>query len=97
MNSEQKVAYFLIHISRVGGAQGSSPAVFNLIMKRSDIANYLSIAIETVSRVFRKFKDMGVICVERRKVSIIDFDALHTLCHCDGTETAVNILATTNK
>ena len=97
MNSEQKIAYFLIHMSRVSGVQGSTPAVFNLSMKRSDIANYLSIANETVSRVFGKLKDMGVISVERRKVSIIDFDALHTLCHCDVTETAVNSLATTNK
>ena len=97
MNSDQKVAYFLIHMSRVSGAQDSTPAVFNLNMKRSDIANYLSIAIETVSRVLRKFKDMGLISVERHQVLIIDFDALHALCNCDVTETAVNVSATTNK
>lgn len=92
MNSEQKIAYFLIHISRLSGLQDSSPAVFNLFMKRSDIANYLGMAVETVSRVFTEFKNAGVISVERRKVSILDFDALYALCQGNDTETAVKYL-----
>jgi CRP/FNR family transcriptional regulator len=39
-------------------------------MSRTDIANYLRLAAETVSRVFRRFQDEGLINVDRREIEL---------------------------
>ena len=76
MTAEQKVADFLVHMSMENKSQGHSPVIFNLSMTRTDIANYLGLAIETVSRIFKAFRNKGIISVERRQVSINEFEAL---------------------
>lgn len=79
MTVEQRVAYFLISMSILCGVQGQPSAPFNLSMMYSDIANYLGVAVETISRMFKKYKDKGIISIERRKVSIEDIDALYDI------------------
>lgn len=59
--------------------RGFSPNRFQLTMARTDIANYLRLAPETVSRVLRRFDDDGLLHVERREVQLLDRDALMTL------------------
>lgn len=93
MTAEQKVADFLVHMSAVSGSQGYSPAVFKISMLRLDIANYLGIAVETVSRIFKSFKSKGIIHIELRRVSINNLRALKSLAQCDDTETKTNIKA----
>ena len=39
-------------------------------MTRTDIANYLRLASETVSRVFRRFQDEGSLRVDRRDIEL---------------------------
>ena len=48
-------------------------------MSRTDIANYLRLAPETVSRVLRRFQDEGLVVVERRELEIRDEPRLHAL------------------
>jgi CRP/FNR family transcriptional regulator len=48
-------------------------------MPRTDIANYLRLAPETVSRVLRRFQEDGLLRVERRELELLDRDALETL------------------
>ena len=55
MTSEQKVADFLLHMSAESMARGNSSVVFKLSMLRSDIADYLGISFETVSRILGYF------------------------------------------
>lgn len=90
MTAEQKVANFLIHISEEYEARGHSPITFNLTMKRSEIANYLALANETVSRMFRTFQDRGIIHVERRNVSINNFSALKSSVGLTNNESTIN-------
>ena len=46
-------------------------------MTRGDIADYLGLTIETVSRQFTRLKNEGVIDLpSRREVTILDFDTL---------------------
>ena len=52
---------------------------FQLTMARTDIANYLRLAPETVSRVLRRMQDDGVLAVERREVELLDPARLETL------------------
>lgn len=73
---EQKLAIFLLAISERMKARGFSETEFNLSMSRSDIANFLGVAPETVSREFTQLQKDGVIQVERRKIQI---DCMETL------------------
>jgi CRP/FNR family transcriptional regulator len=45
-----------------------------LPMKRGDIANYLALSVETVSRTIRKLEREKVIAVDRNRVEILDLD-----------------------
>ena len=77
--ADQRMAAFLVGLSRRLAARGFSPDRFQLTMARTDIANYLRLAPETVSRVLRRFQDEGVVVVERRELEIRDRERLHAL------------------
>lgn len=77
--ADQRLAAFLVQLSRRYAARGFSPTRFMLTMSRTDIANYLRLAPETVSRVLRRFQDDGLLKVERREVALDDLDALEAL------------------
>jgi CRP-like cAMP-binding protein len=55
--AEERVAHFLLEISRRSG----TPATVTLPMSRQDIADYLGITIETVSRTLTHFEQAGLI------------------------------------
>jgi CRP/FNR family transcriptional regulator len=48
-------------------------------MSRTDIANYLRLAPETVSRVFRRFQNEKLLRVERRELEFLDASRLEAL------------------
>jgi CRP/FNR family transcriptional regulator len=75
--SEQKVARFLLDLSIGFSERDLSGSEFMLSMTRTDIANYLGMAIETVSRIFASFQERHIIAVELRYLSILDFTALN--------------------
>lgn len=78
-SADERMAAFLITLSRRYAARGFSPNRFLLTMTRTDIANYLRLASETVSRVFRRFQDDGMIQVERREIELKDRNRLEKL------------------
>ncbi len=69
--ADERMAAFLISLSRRYAARGFSPTRFVLTMTRTDIANYLRLAAESVSRVFRRFQDEGLLRVDRREIEIL--------------------------
>ena len=73
------MAAFLIGLSRRLAARGFSANRFQLTMARTDIANYLRLAPETVSRVLRRFQAEQLLAVERREVELLDATALEAL------------------
>jgi CRP/FNR family transcriptional regulator len=75
-SAEERLAAFLINWSERLSHRGYSARRFVLPMQRTDIANYLSLAPETVSRVIRRLTDDGVIAVDRREVELLDRAAL---------------------
>ncbi|PKG99590.1 helix-turn-helix domain-containing protein [Paraglaciecola sp. MB-3u-78] len=76
-SSEQKLAMFLLDLSVCFSERGLSGSEFMLSMTRTDIANYLGMAIETVSRIFASFQQRNIIEVQLRYLSILDFAALN--------------------
>ncbi|MNJ71642.1 Transcriptional activator protein Anr [compost metagenome] len=49
-------------------------------MSRGDIANYLDLTLETVSRLFSRFNQEGLIACLGREVRIINLQGLESLC-----------------
>ncbi|MBD3609764.1 MAG: fumarate/nitrate reduction transcriptional regulator Fnr [Gammaproteobacteria bacterium] len=78
-NAEERLAAFLLSVSRRFKRRGFSDTEFNLSMSRNDIGNYLGLAVETVSRMFTRFQDDGVVEVDRKSVKILDMERLHRL------------------
>jgi len=76
---EEKVASFLLEIADKRRWAGMSLRRFTLPMKRREIADYLLIATETLSRVLKALQARGVIRIKRKDVEILDPEALEAL------------------
>jgi CRP/FNR family transcriptional regulator len=75
-NAEQRVAIFLLELLvRMGCASGQIVHL-DLVMSRADIANYLGLVPETVSRVLSKFERIGMLVVKKKKLQIVDDELL---------------------
>jgi len=79
MTAEQRLAAFLINFALRLKQRGFSPNEFNFSMSRSDIANYLGLAVETVSRQFTQFQNDGLIKTDRKFIQILDFEGLNAI------------------
>lgn len=72
----EKVSAFLLDMAE---RKESSDHV-DLPMQRCDIADYLGLTLETVSRIFSKLKDAGVIkLTAARSIEIVDMRALEAM------------------
>ena len=78
-SADERMAAFLLSLSKRYALRGFSPTRFALTMSRTDIASYLRLASETVSRVFRRFADDGLLKVERREIEVVDRPRLEAL------------------
>ncbi|MDT8281516.1 MAG: fumarate/nitrate reduction transcriptional regulator Fnr [Gammaproteobacteria bacterium] len=76
MTSEERLASFLLSMSRRMEERRWKENEFNLSMPRQDIANYLGMAVETVSRLFASFQGEKIIVVDRRHITILNMDRL---------------------
>ena len=79
MSAEQKLAVFLANLSKRLDARGLSPTVLRLSMSREEIGNYLGLKLETVSRMFSKFQEDGLVQVERRNLTVTNLPGLQLL------------------
>ncbi|MDW3096144.1 MAG: fumarate/nitrate reduction transcriptional regulator Fnr [Gammaproteobacteria bacterium] len=75
-NSDQRVATFLLSLSGRFKLRGLSSDSFILSMSRQDIANYLGLAVETVSRILTKLSEDEIVDVTRRSIEIVDHNRL---------------------
>jgi CRP/FNR family transcriptional regulator len=74
--AEQRVAIFLLELLiRMNFVPGQSSCL-KLSMSRADIADYLGLVPETVSRILSRFERFGIITVKKKKLQIIDEQSL---------------------
>ena len=83
-SAEERIAAFLMDLSRRFHERGFSATEFNLSMSRRDIANYLRLTPETISRVFARFEKSRLIVAQRREIRLLDLAKLQTLGRCMG-------------
>ena len=79
MRAEQRLAAFLLNLTRRLEARGFSPTSLVLRMTREEIGTYLGLKLETVSRCFSKFHDDGILHVHQRQIRVLDAAALREL------------------
>lgn len=78
-SAEERLAGFLLSLSKRYARRGLPANLLSLPMPRRDIASHLRLATETVSRLFAQLQESGVLAVRRREVEILDPEALHAL------------------
>ncbi len=78
-SADERMAAFLVSLSRRYARRGFSGTRFHLPMARTDIANYLRLAPETVSRVLRRMRTDGILDIDRRELRIRDLPRLEMM------------------
>jgi CRP/FNR family transcriptional regulator len=76
LRAEERLASFLLNFSDRLAARGYSPNEYHLRMSREEIGSYLGIQLETVSRLFSRFTESGLIQIKQRHLKLIDMDGL---------------------
>lgn len=74
--ADERIATFLVNLSARFSARGFSATQFRLAMSRNEIGNYLGLAVETVSRVFTRFQQAGLIEAEGKEIKITNNEEL---------------------
>lgn len=76
MTAEQRLAQFFLKLSGVMQESGRLADQIDLSMPRHDIANYLGLALETVSRLLHRFQNSGLLKVTHRNVRLLNMAGL---------------------
>ncbi|MEO7252176.1 MAG: fumarate/nitrate reduction transcriptional regulator Fnr [Arenimonas sp.] len=79
--ANERIALFLHGLGERFRHIGLPAHAFKLPMSREEIARYLGLALETVSRGFTRLQDDGVIAVHGRHVEILDAKVLNGYAH----------------
>ncbi|MEO8202521.1 MAG: helix-turn-helix domain-containing protein [Betaproteobacteria bacterium] len=79
MRAEERLAAFLLNLSKRFARRGWSASDFHLRMTREEIGSYLGLKLETVSRLFSKFQAEGLMEVNQKHVCIADIEGMQRL------------------
>lgn len=75
----ERLATLLLNLSRRFETRGFSPSEFHLNMSRNDIGNYLGLAVETISRLFTRFQEQGLLEVSGKHIRLLNIAELQKL------------------
>ena len=84
--AEERIAPFLQNLSERFQRRKLSPTSFRLSMSRTDIGNYLGLAVETVSRVFTRLQQNEILKVDGKELQILDLRKLCDIAHSEGCD-----------
>ena len=83
-SAREKLASFLLMLSRQAERIGHAANPVQLPMTRTDIADYLGLTIETVSRTFTRLRKDKVIALQSADaVELLDREALHDIAEAN--------------
>lgn len=77
--ADGRLAAFLLSIADRFHERGFSRNEYHLSMSRVDIGNYLGLADETISRLFTRFREQGLLQVNRRHIKLLDVPRLQEI------------------
>lgn len=76
MDAEQRVAAFLLSLSRRYQNLGYAATRFGVRMTREEIGSYLGLTLETVSRMFSRLQREGLVATHKREIELKDLEGL---------------------
>jgi CRP/FNR family transcriptional regulator len=79
MRAEERIAAFLISLSRRLLSRGFSGSTLVLRMRRDEIGSYLGLKLETVSRILSELQKNRLIEVQQKQISMLDIDGLERI------------------
>jgi CRP/FNR family transcriptional regulator len=88
-SGEERLADFLVEIGTFLGRAGSAGRSFELPLTREEIADYLALNPDTLSRIFSRLKSTGLIAISRGRATVPDWDALARLSPLAGAISAL--------
>jgi CRP/FNR family transcriptional regulator, anaerobic regulatory protein len=83
--AEERLAAFLIDLSDRFKVRGLPFKEFHIAMSRQDIASYLGLALESVSRQFTHLQEQGLLKVSGKLVVLTDLPAMDALIRTPDT------------
>ncbi|MBL8198682.1 MAG: helix-turn-helix domain-containing protein [Chromatiales bacterium] len=81
-SADERLAAFLVMVGARNRLAGGSATEMQLAMSRQDIANYLRLATETVSRILARFQKSGLLRANRRQITLLNPDGLYAIAEC---------------
>jgi CRP/FNR family transcriptional regulator len=78
--AQERLAIFLRSLADRYGRLSRDSTTLTLSMSRYEIASYLGLVVETVSRLFGRMEDAGILAVNRKTIHILRPDLLEDLC-----------------
>ena len=79
LSSNEKLAHFIIELSKKIGQENCPAELFKLPMNREELSSYLGMTVETLSRSFTYMAKNKIIQVRNKNIKIISFDKLTAL------------------
>ncbi|MDI9246726.1 fumarate/nitrate reduction transcriptional regulator Fnr [Marinobacter sp. CHS3-4] len=79
--ADERLATFLLSLSKRFGRRHMSATQFRLPMTRNDIANHLGLAVETVSRVLTRLQKQKLVQFQGRYCTLTDVNGLTNIAH----------------
>ncbi|NOG61588.1 MAG: helix-turn-helix domain-containing protein [Proteobacteria bacterium] len=77
--ADERLAAFLIDLSNRFKARGLPFVEFQIAMSRQDIASYLGLALESISRQFTRLQEQGLLKVSGKLVTLTNLQALEEM------------------
>ena len=77
--AEERLASFLVELAATYLALGYSSSDMNIVMTRAEIGSYLSLTLESVSRLLSDFQERELLAVNKKHIRILDIAGLRRL------------------
>ena len=72
MRAEERLVVFLLNLADRYRRRGYSSTEYTLRLTRAEIGSYIGLKLETVSRVFSRLQEEGLIQVQGRSIKLLD-------------------------
>ncbi|RON09922.1 Crp/Fnr family transcriptional regulator [Pseudomonas brassicacearum] len=83
MNSDERLAAFLLNLSQRLNLRGYSSLEFVLKMRREEIGSYLGLRLETICRGIAHLRDQALVEISGRNVKVLNMEGLkHLIAGC---------------
>jgi len=84
-SADERIAAFLLNLSDRLGNRDFCSVNLRLAMSRQQIASYLGVAVETISRGLKRFQSLGLLKVSGKQIELLDRGGLEDVARISRT------------